>query len=238
VGDTLNYTTDWCITHVQGVSNLDGGSVRGLFVLAVVISLFVALPLFITVVLADGAAQASCPQTGCRVSSDPRILAQDLMTAYDDGRLRDTRAVMITNEIEPMAAGTATPECSVDVRVLQVMVLLLERFASVAVSDLGRPCAGMSLDCPGSAHCSTPDRAVDIVSVGGEPVDGYSSADAALLRFLDPIVPRGTAAGQSQCRAQHDQPAITLANITRFPDACTHQHLDFHATTAPLRMAG
>jgi hypothetical protein len=174
----------------------------------------------------------------CSVSSDPQALAAALLTAYGDGTLRDSRPAMITDEIAPMAAGTASAQCSIDVRVLQAMVLVLDRFASVGVSDLGRPCAGMSLDCPGSAHCAAPDLAVDFVSVGGEPVNGYSTADAELLRFLDGIVPRGTSAGQSQCRAQHDQPAIRLENISRFPDDCTHQHIDFHATTAPLAVAG
>ncbi|MES2171270.1 MAG: hypothetical protein V4479_11205 [Actinomycetota bacterium] len=213
---------------------------RSLLVIVTVIGVFVAIPLFVTVILGGSDAVVFCgagQNVRCTVSSDPKELATTLITAYGDGTFRDTRPEMIADEIAPMAAGTASRQCSIDVRVLQVIVLALQRFASVGVSDLGRPCAGMSLDCPGSAHCAAPDLAVDFVSIAGEPVNGYSTADVALLRFLDAVVPRGTVAGQSQCRAQHDQPAVALANISRFPDDCTHQHIDFHATTAALTVS-
>jgi hypothetical protein len=101
----------------------------------------------------------------------------------------------------------------------------MQHFGSVGISDLGRPCVGSTLDCPSSAHCTIADLAVDFISVGGQGLNGSNSADIALLKYLDQILPDGSWAGQSECRDAQGDP-IPLDHIGQFADTCNHQHID------------
>ncbi|TXN29806.1 hypothetical protein [Lacisediminihabitans profunda] len=171
---------------------------------------------------------------GCSVSGDAQQLAQTLVDAHANGTFKTLAPEMFTQEIEPTANGTVTTKCRIDTRVLQMIVLTLNKFGSVGISDLGRPCVGSTLDCPSSPHCSTPDLAVDFTSVGGQALNGSNSADVALLHYLDTILPDGSWAGQSECRTSAGD-AVQLDHIGQFPDTCNHQHIDIRsAGTAPL----
>ncbi len=115
-----------------------------------------------------------------------------------------------------------------------MLILVIEKFGLVGISDLGRPCTGSTLHCPTSAHCHLPDLAVDFISVGQHGLNGSNPATVALLQYLDQILPAGSWAGQSGCRTIAGD-AVNLAHIAQFPDTCTHQHIDLHgASTAPL----
>jgi hypothetical protein len=168
------------------------------------------------------------------VSGNPQQLAQTLVDAHEKGTFTALVPATYTQEIEATANGTVTTKCQVDTRVLQTIVLVLSKFGSVGVSDLGRPCVGDSLDCPSSPHCHIPDQAVDFTSIGGRVLDGSDPPDIDLLNYLDTILPDGSWAGQSECRTATGDP-VTLPHIGQFPDTCTHQHIDIRgAGTAPL----
>jgi hypothetical protein len=172
---------------------------------------------------------------GCSVvSGNAQQLAQTLVAAHTEGTFTTLELAMYRQEIEATANGTATTTCQVDPRVLQMIVMVLDRFGAVGVSDLGRPCVGDTQDCPSSAHCQIPDLAVDFTSIGGQSLDGSNGPDIALLEYLDTVLPEGSWAGQSECRTQAGDP-IRLAHLGQFPDTCTHQHIDIRgAGTAPL----
>jgi hypothetical protein len=180
-------------------------------------------------ILAGTSASAGTASGGCSmVSGNAQQLAQTLVTAHATGTFTTLVPAMYTEEIEATASGIVTTKCQVDTRILQVLVLVLDRFGKVGVSDLGRPCVESALDCPSSPHCRTPDLAVDITSIGGQVLNGSNTSDIALLRYLDTILPAGSWAGQSQCRTQADDP-IGLEHIGQFPDTCTHQHIDIRS---------
>jgi hypothetical protein len=168
------------------------------------------------------------------VSGDPQQLAQTLVDAHKKGAFTALVPAMYTQEIEATAYGTVTTKCQVDTRMLQTIVLVLNKFGSVGVSDLGRPCVGDTLDCPSSPHCRIPDQAVDFTSIGGRVLNGSDPPDIDLLHYLDTILPDGSWAGQSECRTAAGDP-VSLVHVGQFPDTCTHQHIDIRgAGTAPL----
>jgi hypothetical protein len=173
--------------------------------------------------------------SGCAgVSGNAQQLAQTLVDAHAKGTFTALVPAMYSQEIEATANGTVTAQCRIDTRVLQIIVLVLDRFGSVGVSDLGRPCVGDTLDCPSSPHCHIPDLAVDFTSIGGQILNGSNASDIALLHYLDTILPDGSWAGQSECRTAAGDP-LQLGHIGQFPDTCTHQHIDIRgAGTAPL----
>ncbi|WP_308465870.1 hypothetical protein [Rathayibacter soli] len=168
-------------------------------------------------------------RTGLVAASGTALqLAQTLMAAYQAGRLTDYQPAMIVDEIGAMASGSYSAQCEVDTRLLQILVLTLNHFGSLDISDLGRPCVGEGLNCSVSAHCTVPIRAVDFTGIGGQTVNGSNSATIQLLRYLDEIVPPGSNAGQSECRASAGT-SIALSSMAQFSDNCSHQHLDIPA---------
>lgn len=160
------------------------------------------------------------------VSSNPQVLAQTLMNARAHGRFDSISSGVVSQIIAPVARGEAPAAgCRLDVRVFQILVLTLNQYGSLIISDLLRSCPGVVQNppCPTSytsPHCSDPGRAVDFVRVAGTRVKGGSES-IQFLRFLDSIVPWGTQAGQSGCGS-----SVSLSYITsRFADSCDHIHL-------------
>ena len=168
------------------------------------------------------------------LSGNAQQLAQTLVEAHTKGTFTTLVPAMYTQEIEATANGTVTTKCQVDTRVLQMLILVLDKFGSVGISDLGRPCVGDNLHCPSSPHCHISDLAVDFTSVGGQVLTGAGAPDIGLLQFLDTILPPGSWAGQSNCRTVAGD-ELHLDHIGQFSDTCTHQHIDIRgAGTAPL----
>ncbi|CAD6016005.1 hypothetical protein [Agreia sp. COWG] len=170
--------------------------------------------------------------SGCgTVAGDAKELASTLVAARNDGRLTSYEPAML-DELNGIADGTASDNCQIDTRILQVMVIVLNKYGSLSVSDLNRPCVGMDLHCGYSAHCTKPAAAVDFTGVGGVTTIGSDQASIDLVAFLDPILPKGSHAGQVECR-----PTVSYVNITEFDDPCTHQHIDVAGTKDPLNVA-
>ncbi|MGO4535978.1 hypothetical protein [Leifsonia sp. 2MCAF36] len=192
-------------------------------------------------------AESSCSATCANVPGTAQEAAQSLMASYYSGTLivESAEAAIIPNELQPIANGTigSTPQCNIDARTLQMLVVIIRNFGSVQISDLNRRCANDGVaTCasnPTSYHCLPPSgtEAVDMTYVGGQRTRGNDDASATLLRFLDTFLPSGSRAGQaanSNGCGNYSMPS--LVNISRFADYCTHMHVDLGPSTAPLRL--
>lgn len=177
------------------------------------------------------AATAVATADGCLIGGDARQLARHLVDEMAAGHLvvlEDRYAA----EIRGVAAGTASPDCGLDVRVLQIITFALQRFHRVRVSDLNRKCTGSLLGAGiESAHwIHGGGQAVDFYSLAGTPLTGGDPASMRLLTALAPLMPAGSRAGQIECRTP-----VTLPNMTQFEDTCNHLHLDVAFATGPFR---
>jgi len=170
--------------------------------------------------------------SGCDVSGDQKELATTLAAAWKKGTFTDTyHPQTVEQEILPIVDGTIEPGCQVDTRILQILVAALNKYGSVQISDMNRPCVGIGIHCPGSLHCKNPAVAVDFNAVGGKVLLGSGPADIEFLQWLNTIMPKGSQVGQVQCR-----PNTPLSNIRQFEDDCSHQHVDLGGTTDKLTL--
>ncbi|MGZ0069732.1 hypothetical protein [Microbacterium arborescens] len=170
---------------------------------------------------------------GCSVSGDAAELAQGLAAALDDGTLT-IQEQRYEKQIRDMAAGTAAEGCLIDLPVLQLITLALQRFESVGLSDLNRRCAGSNLGT--NAHwINGGGNAVDFISLGGQPVTGNTPETFALLDLLAGVAPKGTRVGQNNCRSA--SAALAWPTLVQFWDTCHHQHIDFLYTSGTLNVA-
>lgn len=171
--------------------------------------------------------------SGCSVSGDQVELAKTLKDAWEKGAFTDTyHPQMVEQEILPIVDGTTKDGCQVDTRILQLLVAALNRYGSVQISDMNRPCVGIGTHCTsGSLHCKNPAVAVDFNAVGGNVLLGSGKQDIEFLTWLNTVMPKGSQAGQVQCR-----PNTPLSNLRQFEDPCSHQHIDLGSTTEPLNL--
>lgn len=171
--------------------------------------------------------------SGCDVSGDQKELASVLAAAWKKGTFTDTyHPQMVEQEILPIVDGTTKPGCQVDTRIMQILVAALNKYGSVQISDMNRPCVGITTHCEsGSLHCKNPAVAVDFNAVGGKPLLGSGPQDIEFLTWLNTVMPKGSQVGQVQCR-----PNTPLSNLRQFEDPCSHQHVDLGATTEALTL--
>lgn len=156
----------------------------------------------------------------CQVPQNAQEAAAQLVAAIKAGKLRFLEQ-RYAQQVVNMADGTAAPACLLDVRILQAMVIAVNAFGSVGVSDLNRRCTG---ETPGAGTASAhwQGKAVDFYAIDGVALDGANAQDIQLIRALDPIMPPGSGLGQSNCRA----PLAGLVHFTvQFADTCNHQHV-------------
>jgi len=169
--------------------------------------------------LATGAACQFIPITG-----DAVAVAKALMPAITAGKLRNAGGSGVT-EIANIANGTATADCGIDVRILQVVTIAVNTFDSVGISDINRKCTGQ-IEGAGTDSWHYKDgggHAVDFSVLNGQPLTGDDAESRLLLTTLDPLMPAGSRAGQISCRPAR----LKLVNMTQFVDTpCNHQHID------------
>jgi len=173
--------------------------------------------------------------SGCSVGGDQQALAAELVKAAGTGQLVGTVPDHI-KEIRWIAQGKTVPDCGIDTRILQVMVLAVRNFQSVGVSDINRKCTGQ-IEGAGTESAHYVDgggHAVDFYMLDGHELTGADGESIRLLSLLDAVMPAGSGAGQAECRAHAGDP-ITLANFTQFSDTCNHQHIDVLGTKNGLR---
>ncbi|MFJ8896768.1 hypothetical protein ACIRCZ_19455 [Leifsonia sp. NPDC102414] len=128
-------------------------------------------------------------------------------------------------EIVDIANGTATSNCNIDVRVLQVITIAVNSFTSVGISDINRLCAGL-VEGAGTTSWHYKDgggHAVDFSVLNGHALTGDDSSSRRLLQILDPVMPTGSGAGQIECRSGNP---LATQHLHQFEDTCNHQHID------------
>lgn len=168
-------------------------------------------------------------------SSAVQAVAKRLVAQHDAGKLQfmDGREVTYQREILPYAeTGTAPAGCRVDIRILQALAMTVDRFGSARVSDIGRPCIDLDINCDISLHCYDPAKALDVIAVGGVSIPNSEAQRIAYVDYLDSIVPNGSQAGQFNCMP--NRPAFQ--NIRPVDDEkCNHQHFDLGSATGAVR---
>jgi len=170
----------------------------------------------------------------CRISANSVALAQQLVTAADAGQLRGLVPDHI-KEIRWIAGGQSVPDCGIDTRILQVIVLAVNQFHQVGVSDINRKCTGQLLGAgEQSSHwINGGGGAVDFYSLGGLPLTGADGQSLRLIGLLDPVLPAGARIGQLQCRQTAGR-TLELQHVTQFDDSCNHLHLDVAYAADPV----
>jgi hypothetical protein len=170
----------------------------------------------------------------CPISVSARLLAQELVVHADDGSLRGLVPDHL-RQIRWIAHGDRVPGCSVDTRVLQIMVIAVRHFDEVGVSSINRNCTGELLGAGEESwhYRDGGGRAVDFFSLNSVPLTGADVQSLRLIGLLDPSMPEGSRVGQSQCRAEAGI-TLALSRWTDIVDGCNHLHIDVGGTDAPL----
>jgi hypothetical protein len=162
--------------------------------------------------------------SACQIPADAQAAAAVLVEAIRTGKLtflEDRYEQQVLN----IADGSATAQCELDVHVLQIMVIAVNNFQQVGVSDLNRRCTG-STPGAGTASAHWQGKAVDFYALNRRSLQGSDDLSIQLIRILDPYVPHGSALGQSTCRTQAGTTLTGLKNFTtQFYDTCDHQHI-------------
>lgn len=160
----------------------------------------------------------------CQVPADARAAAAVLVGAIQAKKLNFLEP-RYQQQVINMADGTATPDCTIDAHVLQLIVVAVQSFQQVGVSDLNRRCTGMTPGA-GTASAHWKGKAVDFYALNRQSLTGADALSVQLIHVLDPYAPHGSAVGQSYCRSRAHVSVGVLLNFTSaFPDTCNHQHI-------------
>ena len=170
----------------------------------------------------------------CAVSGDERKVAQQLVGYLNSGRLVGSVPDHM-KEIRWIAEGTIVPDCGVDLRVLQILLLAVQHFDQVGVSDINRKCTGEILGAGTQSmhYANGGGRAVDIYLLDHQHLTGADGLSLRLIALLDPIMPVGSHVGQQNVRIAHGV-AVPLAHWTGVNDTPDHLHIDVGTTNTPL----
>lgn len=168
---------------------------------------------------------------GCSISGDAQSLATALVKDLDDGTLIMDPARGYSEQIRNVAHGTASADCGIDVRILQIITIALQHFTTVGISDLNRKCTGVLLGAGSESwhYKNGGGRAVDFDLLNGSSLTGGDANSMRLLSILDPLVPARSGLGQVNCRA-----ATAFQHFLQFNDFCTHLHIDVGNATGPI----
>ena len=169
---------------------------------------------------------------GCQVSGDSQALALELVQAMDRGTF--TALTDPGQQIRWIAEGRTVPDCGIDVRTLQIMVLASRQFDRVGVSSINRLCTHDNAGGGTLPHVREGGgKSVDFYMLEGIALTGADGLTLRLIGMLDPIVPAGSRIGQSNCR-DADGVNLGLQHFTEFTDTCNHLHVDFADTDGAL----
>ena len=178
-------------------------------------------------------AGGSCGVSG--MSADSQALALELVTHLDDGTLTGPAKHMA--QIRSIAQGSVVPNCGIDSRILQVMVITVRQFTHVGVSSINRNCTHEILGAGklSSHYIDGGGHAVDFNTLNGRALTGADGLSLRLIGLLDPLVPAGSRVGQAQCRAR-DGVSLTLQHFGQLNDFCTHLHVEMGSATGQLSL--
>lgn len=183
--------------------------------------------------IVDAWARASC--TG-NVPASAQEAAAQLVQMEAQGMVRPQSSDM-WQQVVDTANGVSTPNCQVDTRVLQLIILAGQWYAEVGFSDLGRLCVN---DCSygygtKSMHCKSPALAVDFTSLGGQGLSGWDVKSVDFVQRLASVLPEGSGIGQWDCRANHGV-SVETPGIRQFADSCNHFHVELPLADSPLNL--
>lgn len=185
----------------------------------------------------EAEADAGAPVDAGRPDAGPaplteKEIAQKLVAS---NKLRDLPgATGYLFQIRDIANGTTKKDCGVDIRILQYLLKLTERYSSVGVSSLNRRCTG-ELPNPNSSHwVDGGGKAVDIWALNGKAINGSDAQTIDMLTYAHGFMPKGTRVGQKQCRTAAQN--ALFPNFTKFDDYCNHSHLDVASTSGTVKM--
>ena len=192
----------------------------------------------IVAALNSGTGSATSAGGSCGVSwisADSHALAFELVTHLDDGTLTGPANHMAP--IRSIAQGTVVPNCGIDPRILQVIVITVRKFDHVGVSSINRKCTDEILGAGklSSHYIDGGGHAVDFNTLDGRALTGADGLSLRLIGLLDPLMPTGSRVGQAQCRA-HDRVSLTLQHFGQLNDFCTHLHVDLGSATGQLSL--
>lgn len=183
----------------------------------------------------NGEAPPVCEdEDGCAISEDAQEVAKQIV-AFSKHRQVTWLDDRFLTQVKAYAdGGTVSPDCTLDIRVLQIIVIAVHREGSAGVSSLNRRCTGQT---PGAGRASYhwKGKAVDFYALGGTISTGADRRSVQLVEYLGSIVPKGSGAGQKQCRANAGI-SIPLGNFITFNDGCNHQHIQVSLDNTPLRL--
>lgn len=141
---------------------------------------------------------------------------------------------LVAAELQPIANGdNIQPNCTIDTRILQLLVVVERAYGPARISDINRPCIGDNTNCPTSGHCQSPAQAVDFTALNNSPLTSGGAdtqLDIDFLHFIDQFMPSNTWVEQQQCRPA--QTWLHLHDFTMTP--CNHQHVDVLHTPGQL----
>jgi hypothetical protein len=178
---------------------------------------------------------ANSTGNNCGMNADSQALALELVTHLDDGTLSGPKRHMA--EIRSIAQGTIVPNCGIDERILQVMVIAVRQFNHVGVSSINRKCTGEILGAGAlsSHYINGGGHAVDFNNLDYHKLNGADGLSLRLIGLLDPLMPSGSRIGQSECRAKAGD-SLSLKHFGQFDDFCTHLHVEVASAPAQLSL--
>lgn len=137
-----------------------------------------------------------------------------------------------------VTSGDSWP-CGLNIKVLELVKLIVSKHSSVGISDTNSRCVGLNIRSIGSRHYGGNGSAVDFYMLDGTLLNGSNSKSIQLLEEAKSSLSQGSSlhyesqVGQSECRSYVD-----LGHVIQFSDYCNHVHIDFPPWADPhLRYA-
>lgn len=188
----------------------------------------------------DGNVTDECGETtpgggGNVPTGDEQELAQQILAAGDEGKILwwapDPEGF---DQIVAYSNGDPIPDaCTLDKRVLQLLLMTTEEFNKMSINSLNRRCTNNHAGI-GEASAHWRGQAGDIGNLNGK----YTTDDPAIPEayqwwdmFAAVAVDSGAGLGQSQCRT------TTYPGIVGYYDPCNHLHFEIgrDGNTEPLK---
>ncbi|MFE6229399.1 hypothetical protein [Cellulosimicrobium sp. NPDC057862] len=169
---------------------------------------------------------------------DGRQLAAALVAKIDAGKITGLSGPVL-DQIRWAATGENAAECSIDVRILQIITIASDTFDKVGISSINRYCT-RTLAGAGTLSRHYLDgggHAVDFYGFNGKATDGADANAVTLIRALDALLPPGSLIGQVQCRAAAGT-SLSTQTAEQFNDTCNHLHIDVDPKTTTLLGSG
>ena len=165
---------------------------------------------------------------GTLPGGDAKTLAQQIMAAADQGKILWWEPAA-RDQINVYANGQAiTPNCTVDTRILQLIVMAIGMYDVFSINSLNRACIGDEAGI-GQASMHWKGRAIDFGNFNGTQVTGADPDSIRFIQAFSNVAPRDAGVGQLQCRGGQK-----LTTLREFDDTCHHLHIELGASDDPL----